>query len=332
MKLSICIPVYNGADTLEELMKDIDRDFKGQDFEVVMVNDGSRDNSAEVCRKIVETYPYARFVNLRRNFGEHNADMCALTYSTGDYAVIIDDDNQNPPAEIYKLLSEIEKGYDVVFAKYHHKKHNIFRNLGSKFNGMFATWVIGKPKDLYLCSFKIIRREVINEIIKYTGPFPYIDGLLFRVTTNVSSVYVEHKAREEGRSNYTLGKLIHLWLSMFVNFSIKPMRLIMAIGTGTMFLSVVLAVWCIADKIMHPETAAGWASLAVLILFFGGMQSLFLGLIGEYVGKNYLDQNKTPQFVVKETYGFTSEKNTVRQYSQKHHNSEKQEQEVQHQD
>ena len=304
MKLSICIPVYNGADTIGKLVEKLQETFKIYEVEIVMANDGSRDNSSEVCQKLVENYSNCRFIDLRRNNGEHNAVMCTLNYCTGDYAVIIDDDLQNPPEEILKLLEEIQKGYDVVYSKYHQKKHHWFRNFGSKINDIFAIWLLEKPKNLYLCSFKIINRAVINEIIKYKGPFPYIDGLILRCTSNISSVFVQHNARTSGKSNYTLSKLIHLWLSMFVNFSIKPMRAMMGIGGLVMLSSVVLAIYFIIDKILNPEIVSGWTSLMVILLFLGGVQILFLGLIGEYIGKNYLDQNGTPQFTVKNIYGF----------------------------
>lgn len=303
MKLSICIPVYNGSDTISLLMEKLDSTFSNIEKEVVLVNDGSRDNSAEVCKDLCKKYDYVKFINLRRNYGEHNAVMCALNYCTGDYAVIIDDDLQNPPKEIFKLLNEIEKGYDVVYSKYRVKKHHWFRNFGSKVNDVFATWLIGKPKNLYLCSFKIINRAMIEELKKYKGPFPYIDGLLLRATNNVSSVFVEHKARTQGKSNYTLGKLLNLWLSMFINFSIKPMRFITITGLTISLISVAMALFFIVEKIMNPQTVPGWTTIIVLLLFFGGLQSTFLGIIGEYIGKNYLDQNNTPQWVVKETFG-----------------------------
>ena len=161
---------------------------------------------------------------------------------------------------------------------------------------------------MYLCSFKLINRQVINEIIKYKGPFPYIDGLILRVTRNISSVYVEHKVRESGKSNYTLGKLVHLYLSMFVNFSIKPMRLIMGMGFFVMLASLILAIVFIIAKIIHPDILGGWTSIVCLILFFGGFQSLIIGFIGEYIGKNYLDRNGTPQFVVKEEFNVSENK------------------------
>ncbi|MCR4924838.1 MAG: glycosyltransferase family 2 protein [Clostridiales bacterium] len=303
MKLSICIPVYNGSDTIGALVDALQNAFAGKDIEIVMVNDGSKDNSSLVCQSLVKKYDNVRFIDLRRNYGEHNAVMCALNYCTGDYAAIIDDDLQNPPEEIFKLLDEAQKGYDVVYAKYHKKRHSLFRNLGSKINDMLATWLMEKPKNLYLCSFKLINRAVINEIIKYKGPFPYVDGLILRATNSFSSVYVEHKSRESGSSNYTLSKLIHLCLSMFVNFSIKPMRFMMGLGAFVIMFSLGLAIYFIIDKILHPDISSGWTSLVVIIIFLGGLQTMFMGLIGEYIGKNYLDQNGTPQFTVKNTYG-----------------------------
>ena len=308
MKLSICIPVYNGADSIAELLRMIDATFSGKKTEVVLVNDGSKDASSVICRNLVKQYSYVKFIDLRKNYGEHNAVMCALNYCTGDYAAIIDDDLQNPPKEIFKLLAEAEKGYDVVYGNYRKKKHSVFRNIGSRFNDFFATILIGKPKDLYLCSFKLINRAVIDQIIKYKGPFPYIDGLILRVTDNIGSVYVEHDARTTGKSNYTMAKLVHLWLSMFINFSIKPMRFIMGIGFSIMVLSIIIALYFIIDKIIHPAIAVGWTSIAVLVLFFGGLQCMFLGLIGEYIGKNYLDINGTPQWTVKGEYGITAGK------------------------
>ncbi len=299
MKLSICIPVYNGADTIVPLVEELVEVFKKIDFEIVLTNDGSKDNSSQVCTELVKKYDCIRFIDLHRNYGEHNAVMCCLNYCTGDYAVIIDDDLQNPPQEIFKLLDEIQKGYDVVYANYHKKKHNIFRNIGSKINDIFATWLLEKPKDLYLCSFKMISRDVINEIIKYKGPFPYIDGLILRCTDNISSVYVEHKSRTCGKSNYNLVKLIRLWLNMFINFSIKPMSLMIFFGFLIVLFAFGLGIFFIIDKLLHPEMAAGWTTIVVLLLFGGGVNCIFLGLVGEYIAKDYLDQNGSPQFTVK---------------------------------
>lgn len=301
MILSVCIPVYNGAKTIGALVERVTRVCAGLNLEIVLVNDGSLDDGEEVCNGLAERFAHVTAITLRKNFGEHNAVMCALAHCTGDYAAIIDDDFQNPPEEIEKLLDEALKGYDVVYSKYRVKKHNVLRNIGSWFNDVMATALIRKPKDLYLSSFKIIARPIIDEIVKYKGPFPYIDGLILRATASISTVYVEHSAREEGRSNYTLGRLVNLWLNMFVNFSIRPMRVISLVGVATSAISFVLGIVFLVEKIRHPEETPGWASITVLVLFLGGIQTFALGIIGEYVGKNYLDRNGTPQWTIKST-------------------------------
>ncbi|GHT91534.1 glycosyl transferase [Spirochaetia bacterium] len=301
MKLSICIPVYNGAKTVGRLIENAQTELQEYEVEFVLVNDGSHDNSDEVCTAIANKKANVKYICLRRNFGEHNAVMCALNYCTGDYAVIIDDDFQNPPAEIKKLIYEsLKENFDVVYARYNQKKDSVFRNLGSRFNDIISTWLLNKPKDLYLCSFKLIKKEVIGEIIKYKGPFPYIDGLILRCTSSISSVCVEHLQRKEGRSNYTFAKLVSLWLNMFINFSIKPLRIVMLIGFITALACMALAIGFVIEKIMRPEIPPrGWATMAVIMLFIGGIQMFGIGLVGEYIGKNYLDKNGTPQWVVK---------------------------------
>lgn len=301
MLISVCIPVYNGALSIAKLVDCVREELKSSGFgvEFVLVNDDSKDNSEDICTALAVKNKDVKFISLRKNAGEHNAVMCALNYIAGDYAVIIDDDFQNPPSEIKKLLIEIQKGYDVVYSKYEKKKHSFFRNLGSNFNDLVATYLINKPKDLYLSSFKVVSAEVVKEIIKYKGPFPYIDGLILRSTSSFSSVYVEHNKREEGRSNYTLSKLVSLWLNMFINFSVIPLRIFTLLGLIVALVSFVFAVLFLVEKILNPSTPVGWSSIMVSILLFSGIQLIFLGLIGEYLGKLYLDHSGKPQWTVK---------------------------------
>ena len=176
MLLSICIPVYNAENTIKDLVAELIEKLNDYSLEIVLVNDGSHDNSEQICTQLAQSNANIKFISLRRNFGEHNAVMCGLNYCTGDYVAIIDDDFQNPPSEIGKLMHEAEEGYDVVYSKYRIKKHNIFRNLGSAFNDIVATWLLNKPRKLYLSSFKVIKSAIVKEIIKYKGPFPYVDG------------------------------------------------------------------------------------------------------------------------------------------------------------
>ncbi|MDD4527935.1 MAG: glycosyltransferase family 2 protein [Candidatus Margulisbacteria bacterium] len=301
MLVSVCIPVYNGAISISRLVDNVRSELKsfGYNVEFILVDDCSKDNSVALCTELAINNKDVKFIALRKNSGEHNAVMCALNYMTGDYAVIIDDDFQNPPSEIKKLLDEIQKGYDVVYSKYEKKKHSLFRNFGSRFNDIVATYLINKPKDLYLSSFKVIEKGLVEEIIKYKGPFPYIDGLILRSTSNYSAVYVEHNKREEGRSNYTLSKLVSLWLNMFINFSVIPLRIFTLLGIIVAFISFVFAIMFLVEKLMIPDTPVGWSSIIVSILFFSGIQLVFLGLIGEYLGKLYLDHTGKPQWTVK---------------------------------
>ncbi|MCK4326210.1 glycosyltransferase family 2 protein, partial [bacterium] len=202
MRISIVIPVYNGEKTIGKLIDELVKNLTISDLEIILVNDGSRDNSHEVCVSIFKKYKdVVKYICLARNFGEHNAVLAGLNNATGDYAVIIDDDFQNPPTEIQKLIDEAIAGqYDVVYGYYSKKRHPWFRNLGSSFNDVVANYLLNKPKDLYLSSFKCINRFVVQEITKYKGPFPYIDGLVLRTTQNIGKAKVEHVKREEGKS------------------------------------------------------------------------------------------------------------------------------------
>lgn len=298
MKLSVIIPVYNGGQTIVSLVEQVNIDLAGIDYEIILVNDGSSDNSETKCEELASAYRNLKFISLRKNFGEHNAVLCGLNFSEGEYAVIIDDDFQNAPVEILKLLSEIEKGYDVVYSSYTKKQHSFIRNFYSRITNWIANFLISKPKDLYLSSFKIIRKEVVEEVIKYKGPFPYIDGLILRVTDNISSVNVEHSKRAFGHSNYTLSKLFSLYLNMFINFSIKPLRIFTVTGILIFLSGIIMSIFFIIEKLTHNEPP-GWTSTVLIVLLFSGFQIIFLGLIGEYIGKLYLDQNNTPQWVIR---------------------------------
>ncbi len=299
MKLSIVIPVYNAAATIARLVDEVFVHCGGFLQEIILVNDCSSDNSADVCSMLAERYSNVVAISLRKNSGEHNAVMCGLNYVTGDCVAIMDDDFQNPPAEVYKLYEEIQKGYDVVYSRYEDKRHSFFRNAGSWFNNLIAGWLIDKPHGLYLSSFKIIHRDVVSEIIKYKGPFPYIDGLILRATSSISTVTVQHANRTYGKSNYNLSRLVSLYLNMFVNFSIRPLRILIFMGLALFIVGVLLLIAFVIEKLSNPHIPIGWTAIATLIITFSGFQILFLGVMGEYVGKQYLDQNSTPQWVIK---------------------------------
>ena len=300
--LSLVIPVYNGSRTIGPLVERITTVFGFTPFEIVLVNDGSEDDSEMVCAKLAEKFPQnVTFVHLSRNFGEHSAVLAGLSHARGRYIAVLDDDGQNPPEEVMLMLAELKrKDHDVVYGHYIDKQHSWFRNAGSRFNDRMATMMLHKPKDLYLSSFKVMNRFLVNEIVKYRGPFPYIDGLIYRTTRKVGQIAVEHRANISGPSRYTFRKLVRLWLNMFLNFSIKPLRLSVYVGLFVACLSILALGLILIDKIwITPNLTLGVPTVLASIVFFSGVQLTILGLIGEYLGRLYLDQTGMPQYIVR---------------------------------
>lgn len=303
-KLSIAIPVYNSEKTIFPLIEKLMEEITEYDLEIVLVNDKSKDNSEKICVDIYNRYPkIVKFFSLAKNVGEHNAVMAALNNVSGDYTIIIDDDFQNPVSEVVKLAKySFENKFDVVYTFYDKKKHSFFRNLGSKFNDKVASWLLKKPKSLYLSSFKSVSKFIVDEIIKYDLPYPYIDGLILRTTSNISKLKVEHSKRKTGKSQYTFFKLIALWLNMVTNFSIKPLRFATILGFIFSIISFLLVIAGILMKFFDPSVPLGYASLLVTISFLGGIQLIAVGMVGEYIGRTFLSINKAPQFVIKDKY------------------------------
>ena len=301
-ELSLVIPVYNGSRTIGPLVEQTAKIFGSTSFEIVLVNDGSADDSETVCAQLAEKFPQSvTFVHLSRNFGEHSAVLAGFTQARGRYVAVLDDDGQNPPEELIRMLDELKrKNYDVVYGHYIEKKHSWFRNLGSRFNDRIATLMLHKPKDLYLSSFKVMNRFLVNEIIKYRGPYPYTDGLIYRVTRNIGQIPVEHRVSQSGQSRYTLRRLVRLWLNMFLNFSIQPLRISVYVGLLASCLSIVALVAILIDKLwITKNVTVGIPTVLGSVVFFAGIQLMILGLVGEYLGRLYLDHTGTPQYVVR---------------------------------
>lgn len=299
MKLSVIIPVYNSEATIESLVVKLQQKLEGILFEIVMISDGSWDHSNKICTRLSNEFSNVRFITLRRNYGEFNAVMCGLNWARGEFSVMIDDDFQNPPEEIIKLIKVAEEGdYDVVYGYYSKKEHAAYRNLGSRLVNWITSYLFKKPKDLYLSSFKLIRNEVVEEVIKYKGPYPYIDGLIFRITKNIGTVEVMHQKREEGQSNYTWRKLISLFLNILFCYSSLPIRLFMPIGLGLFGLGFFFLLFLSGQWVIGPDPK-GWQVVTASVLFVGGIQCTLLSVLGEYIGKSFMSQSGQPQYVIK---------------------------------
>lgn len=304
------IPVYNSEETIGPLVDRVIESLEPRfrEIELVLVNDGSVDRSHEEVLKAVGKYPdRIRYYRLARNFGEHNAVLCGLRSSTKDAAAIIDDDFQNPPGEIVKLCEKLLEGHDVVYSYYDKKQHNFFRNLGSRFNDAIASVLLHKPRDLYLSSFKVLNRFLINTITSYEGPYPYVDALILQSTTSIGRQLCAHEGRKTGRSNYTLARLFRLWANMSTSTSLLPLRFATILGFVTSIAGLGMALFFIVSRafggiFIKQDIPPGWASIIVSVTMLSGLQLLVLGIIGEYLGRLFITENKSPQSIIREKY------------------------------
>lgn len=299
--LSIVVPVYRGAASVGLLVDALAALKIPGGHEVILVNDGSPDNSAEVCRALAARSDLpVTFVNLSRNFGEHNAVMAGLRHVRGDYVITMDDDLQNPISEVVKLFEHARAGgWDVVYTYYAQKKHAAWRNLGSRFANKVADILLDKPRGLYLSSFRCMSAFVVSCVTRYEGPFPYVDGLIMQSTQHIDSIPVEHMERASGQSNYTLRRLVRLWLNLFINFSAMPLRLSVVAGFVIGLLGMIGCIMVVAEALINAPPP-GWASLMAATLLIAGVQMVMLGIIGEYLGRLFLTANRKPQSLVRE--------------------------------
>jgi len=301
--LSFVIPCYRSAHTIGAVVKELTETVAARadeyDHEIILVNDGSPDNVAQVIRDLCTEYPSIVFVDLSRNFGQHSALMAGFHHVSGDIVVCLDDDGQTPANECFKLIDKVAEGYDLVFAEYPERKQNWFRNLGSKFNTFCNHFFYNQPKELTANSYYACQRFVVDTALQYPNPFPYVTGLLFQSVSRYCNVAINHRERMEGESGYNLKRLIALWINGVTAFSIKPLRFASYVGWMTAAVGFVFALVTILRKLFNPSMQAGWASTIAIMLILGGVIITLMGIIGEYIGRIYLSINRYPQFVVR---------------------------------
>lgn len=301
VQLSVVVPVYRSQAILPQLVSRVSQALTGYTHEIVLVHDCGPDDSWSVIARLSDEYPTVRGVNLRRNVGQHNALMAGLNFARGGIIVTIDDDLQHAPEDIPKLVAEIEKGRDLCYSSFRKRKHALWKRLGSKLNDTLAVVLLDKPKGLYLSPFKAMKREVRDEVIKYGGPSVYLDGLLLSVTSNISSVEVDHHERADGDGGYTFARSVSLLLKMSTISSILPLRLATLAGFALAGLGALLTLGFVVQRFIWNAMPVGWSSLVVTSLILGGVQLVALGMIGEYVGRIFLEVRKRPQFTVAAT-------------------------------
>jgi undecaprenyl-phosphate 4-deoxy-4-formamido-L-arabinose transferase len=299
--LSVIIPVFNSESSIVTVVESIKETLVNQPgFEIILVNDSSTDNTYSQCRKLAEKYDFVKILDLSKNFGQHNAIIAGMNHACGDLVACMDDDMQTPPGELLKLVKKIEEGYDIVYANYYKKMHSIPRNLSSRIKNLLMTVFLNKSRKINITSYFIAKKFLIKEIIKYSGPFPFLGALVLRSTDNIGVVYIDHQKRTLGKSSYRWRSLLRMVMNEITNMTIAPLRISFLTGLACSVTGFVFAIIFFIRKLLNPDIVLGWTSTIIALLFFSGISLIMIGLVGEYVGRAFLHINKHPQFVIKE--------------------------------
>ena len=304
-KLSFIIPCYGSERTVEPVINEIIKVVSASDYdyEVGAVNDKSPDNVLEVLKNIANENEKIKVLSLAKNMNRPGALMAGMSVCTGDYIILMDDDGQCPMESLWKLIKPLEEGHDVSIAKYPVYKQSIFKSFGTVVNRKMTEVVMEKPKDLSFTNFSAMQRYIVEEILKYKNPYPYMTGLLLRTTSDIVNVKMEERERIVGRTTFTFKKMLKLWINGFTAFSVKPLRVSTVVGVITALVGFLYGLYIIIYKLFfHPNVLQGYSSLMAVFLFIGGMIMVMLGLIGEYIGRIYICINDSPQYVIKEKY------------------------------
>jgi len=300
--VSVVVPVYRSARTLVELVSRVATVLEQEKlkWEMVLVDDSSPDDSWSILQTLADRNPQLRIIQLMRNFGQHNALMCGFHHSSGVVIITIDDDLQHEPESIPTLYRSLNAlGADLVYGTYASKKHTIGRNLGSWLVNRFYQIVFRMP--VIVTSFRAMRSELVRACLKYDLNFTYLDGLLAWNTQKIDMIQVPHHERVDGRSGYTIGKLVTLAMNLFTNFSLLPLHVVSFVGFCSAIGGLLLGAWYLIAAALSRITVPGYASIIVAVLVLGGLQLLSLGVMGEYLGRLHLNVNRKPQYTIRRT-------------------------------
>lgn len=312
-KISFIIPCYKSEKTITKVIEEIvavvsQREY---DYEIIAVNDASPDLVLQVLLELIKENPRIKVIDLAINAGQQAAMMAGMQYMSGDYAIFLDDDYQCPTDHLWELLQPLYEGADVSCAKYGYKSESLFRNFGSWLNDLMYRSLLHKPKDLQLSNFVAVKRFVVDKMLEYKNPYPYVDGLLLRTTSRIVNVAMNDRKRLYGKSNYTLAKLIKLVMNGFTSFSIKPLRIATVSGIFCSIGGLIFMIYIIVSRLVRNDIDAGYSSIMAVNLFIGGCIMMLLGMIGEYVGRMYICLNNSPQYVVRKAYNIENNTKTA---------------------
>lgn len=304
VELSVVVPVYNSERCLEELHRQVTDALRDKTYELILVNDQSADGSWCVIRRLCDSDQAVMGINLRMNAGQDNALLCGLRRARGLFVAVMDDDLQHSPYDILALYEQCKtRDLDVCYARFPVIKEALWKKAGSWLNGKLAEIVIAKPKHLYLSPFKVIRQEIVAEIVKYTAPFPYVDGLILGVTRNVGEIAIAHNERYCGKGNYGMAKSLLVFARVATGFSVWPLRFSSYIGMAFSLCGFALALFYLVQYALLDQSVEGWITLVIVQLVLGGLLLFSIGVVGEYLGRLYLSCNGKPQATVKEICG-----------------------------
>lgn len=300
---SVVIPVFNSQDILADTLRRTAAFFEDRqlDYEIVAVNDGSHDGSWAVLEQAARENPHILAIDLLRNSGQHNANLCGFRAARGTWVVTMDDDLQNPPEEIAHLIDKASEGFDLVIGRFGQKQHAGYRRLGSRLIRAINQRIFGQEPDLVLSNFRLIHRTVVDRICAYRGPFPYVPGLCLLYSGRRANALVEHHPRRTGSSNYNWRRILALVSTILFNYSSFPLRFVAGLGLVTAGISLLLGMYYLLAGLFGGVHVAGWTTIVVMLAFFNGVMMLMLAMLGEYVVRIINQLTMADPYFVRET-------------------------------
>lgn len=300
--ISIVSPVYRAEKILPILVSEINLVMEriGEDYEIILVDDRSPDNSWEVMKVLSSQNPRIKSIRLSRNFGQHSAIFAGLTKTKGDWVVVMDCDMQDQPKEIAKLYKKALEGYDIVLGQRENRKDKFLKKLSSKLFYKVFNYLSGGQFNNEIGNFGIYKKKVIDSILNINDYIKFFPLFINWVGFKSVSIPIEHGEREEGKSSYSISRLLKLAFNVIVSFSDKPLRLFINFGLGISILSFVLGIYYLYLSITHKITQPGFSSLILSIWFLSGIIISCIGIVGVYLGKTFDQAKNRPTFIIDE--------------------------------